>query len=119
MSYTINPSTPTARLNPYATLGVCDECGEHAPSFRAGTQRLCPLCAVNTDLTTIPEPDATALSAALIQWITTPDELLDVSDDEFYSRMDNGRAWSQHKIDLEAERRARKRWVESVCEVAA
>lgn len=118
MTITLTKDT-TAHLNSNATLALCDDCGEHAPAFRAGPLRLCPLCAVSAEFDTM-EPDAAqALAEALIRWITTPMPVLDCSDDEFYARMDNGRAWDQHKIDLEAERQARKLWVASVCEDVA
>lgn len=117
MSITYSKDT-TNRMNPNATLRMCDACGEHAPRFVTGvginTQRLCPLCAVAADLYAMHPISAERLQEALITWITTPNPWLDCDDETFYAQMDRGRSWTQHDIDQEAERRARKAWVASV-----
>lgn len=119
MSVYTNHSTPreTTRINPNATLRTCDACHEHAPRFITGVGvrviRLCPSCAVATDLSTLHPIEAERLQAALIAWITTPNPRTDMaSDDDFYAQF-GARTWGQQELDLEAERQARKALVAS------
>lgn len=115
---TFHSTASTSRLNPNATLAMCDRCGEHAPRFVCGvgiaTVRLCPSCAVTQNLNDLPAIAAEQLQAALIAWITMPNPALDCDDDTFYGRL-NTRTWTQRDLDDEAERQARKAWVASVC----
>ena len=117
MTITTNDTTST-RLNPNATLAMCERCGEHAPRFVCGTGvlmvRLCPSCAVAQNLNELPAIAAEQLQAALIAWITTPNPALDGDDETFYAARSR-HAWTQRDLDDEAERQARKAWVASVC----
>ncbi len=103
-----------SHINPRATLALCDACHEHAPAFVTGTARLCPSCAVASDLSAMPAIAARQLQDALIRWISTPNAWLDVDDETWETRMQTKHVWSQHDLDMEAERSARKAWVASV-----
>lgn len=106
----------TTHINPRATLRRCDRCGENPPRFVIGigmrVERICPLCAVECDLTTLPDPMARRLQEALIRWITTPNPELDCDDETFAAQSADD--------DAMTERWARQRYVASLCgEVAA
>ncbi len=113
---TITTNDTTTRLNPNATLALCDRCHEHAPRFVVGTgirARLCPLCAVRADLSALDPMEARGLSEALTAWITTPNPRTDMpADDDFYAQFGD-RTWGARELDLEAERQARRELVAS------
>lgn len=108
----------TTRLNPRATLYLCDDCRAFAPRFQVGDNQLCPLCAVRTNLALLPDWMATDLQADLIGWITTPNALLDSDDDTFYAGLNTRKGWRQ-KSEMLNERRARMEWVAAHTETQA
>lgn len=116
---TTSTQTPTVfRINPAATLALCDACHEHPPLvILTGPEPrgLCPLCAVRATADELAPGEAEQIGAALLPWITTPRPELDCSDDEFYARMDSGRAWTARQFALESERIARIEWVRACC----
>lgn len=117
------------RINPNATLAVCDRCGEHAPAMklrgwnpetgRDAVLALCWGCAVAEDQTALLWPMGEQLQATLEQWIREPHPLLDCTDDEFYAALDTGKSWTAHELRLEAMRQARKAYIASCMEGVA